>query len=106
MFRHVKTDPYKLLGVKPFINCCGTRSVHGGSLILPQVRAAMDAASRQFVNIDELMERARQRIATLTSAEDGLVTAGSAAAIAIRKRYERGRRDRDVWDDGRFKGWK
>lgn len=77
------TDPYRLLGVKPFINCCGTRSVYGGSLILPQVRAAMEAASRQFVNIDELMERARLRIATLTGAEDGLVTAGSAAAIAI-----------------------
>ena len=43
----------------------------------------MDAASRRFVNIDELMERARLHIASLTGAEDGIVTAGSAAAIAI-----------------------
>ena len=76
-------DPYGVLGVRPFINCCGTRTVHGGSLILPQVRGAMDAASRQFVNIDELMARVRLRIAALTGAEDGIVTAGTAAAIAI-----------------------
>ncbi|HEY1797604.1 MAG TPA: hypothetical protein VGG57_15945 [Stellaceae bacterium] len=28
--------------------------MHGGSLMLPEVRAAIDAASRQFVNLDEL----------------------------------------------------
>ena len=43
----------------------------------------MDAASRRFVNIDELMGRARLHIASLTGAEDGIVTAGSAAAIAV-----------------------
>lgn len=76
-------DPYQVLGVRPFINCCGTRSVQGGSLILPQVLRAMAAAARQFVNIDELMERAGRRIAGLTGAESGIVTAGSAAAIAV-----------------------
>jgi L-seryl-tRNA(Ser) seleniumtransferase len=76
-------DPYGVLRLRPFINCCGTRTVHGGSLMLPQVRQAMDAASRQFVNIDELMARARLRIAALTGAEDGIVTAGAAAAITI-----------------------
>lgn len=76
-------DPYTSLGVRPFINCCGTRTVHGGSLILPEVRVAMGLASLQFVNMNELMERARIRIAELTGAEDGIVTAGSAAAIAI-----------------------
>lgn len=79
----IESDPYGALGVRPFINCCGTRSVHGGSLIRPEVRAAMQAASRSFVNIDELMAAARRRIAALTGAEDGIVTAGSAAAIAI-----------------------
>jgi D-glucosaminate-6-phosphate ammonia-lyase len=76
-------DPYRELGVRPFINCCGTRTVHGGSLILPEVQAAMAAAASQFVNLNELMDRARLRIAELTGAEDGIVTAGSAAAIAI-----------------------
>jgi D-glucosaminate-6-phosphate ammonia-lyase len=76
-------NPYRALGVRPFINCCGVRTMHGGSLMLPQVRAAIDAASRQFVNLDELMEAAGRRIAELTGAEWGIVTCGSAAAVAL-----------------------
>jgi D-glucosaminate-6-phosphate ammonia-lyase len=78
-----KANPYAKLGVRPFINCCSVRTMHGGSLMLPQVRAAMDAASRQFVNLDELMEAAGARIAELTGAEWGIVTCGSAAAVAL-----------------------
>ena len=76
-------NPYLALGVRPFINCCSVRTMHGGSLMLPQVRAAMDAASHQFVNLDELMEAAGQRLAELTGAEWGIVTCGSAAAVAL-----------------------
>ncbi|MGE0259939.1 MAG: hypothetical protein AB7T18_14420 [Alphaproteobacteria bacterium] len=76
-------DPYLALGVRPFINCCSVRTMHGGSLMLPQVRAAIDAASRRFVNLDELMEAAGARIAQLTGAEWGIVTCGSAAAVAL-----------------------
>jgi L-seryl-tRNA(Ser) seleniumtransferase len=76
-------NPYVELGVRPFINCCSVRTLHGGSLRLPQVRAAMEAASRHFVNLDELMEGAGRRIAALTGAEWGLVTCGSAAALAL-----------------------
>jgi L-seryl-tRNA(Ser) seleniumtransferase len=57
--------------------------MHGGSLMLPRVRAAVDAASRQFVNLDELMEAAGRRLAELTGAEWGIVTCGSAAAVAL-----------------------
>src|SRR3954454_1967647 len=76
-------NPYLALGVRPFINCCSVRTMHGGSLMLPRVRAAVDAASRQFVNLDELMEAAGARLAALTGAEWGLVTCGSAAAVAL-----------------------
>lgn len=76
-------NPYLALGVRPFINCCSVRTMHGGSLMLPQVRAAIDAASRQFVNLDELMAAASRRIAELTGAESGIVTCGSAAAVAL-----------------------
>jgi L-seryl-tRNA(Ser) seleniumtransferase len=76
-------NPYLALGVRPFINCCSVRTMHGGSLMLPEVRAAIDAASRQFVNLDELMEAAGRRIAELTDAEWGIVTCGSAAAVAL-----------------------
>jgi len=76
-------NPYLALGVRPFINCCSVRTMHGGSLMLPKVRAAVDAASRQFVDLDELMEAASKRIAELTQAESGIVTCGSAAAVAL-----------------------
>jgi len=76
-------DPYATLGVRPFINCCSVRTVHGGSLMLPEVREAVAAASHMFVNLDELMEAASARLAELTGAEWGIVTCGSAAAVAL-----------------------
>ena len=57
-------NPYLALGVRPFINCCSVRTLHGGSLMLPQVRDAMAAASHRFVNLDELMEAAGRRLAS------------------------------------------
>jgi uncharacterized pyridoxal phosphate-dependent enzyme len=79
----MNANPYLALGVRPFINCCSVRTMHGGSLMLPQVRDAMAAASRWFVNLDELMEAAGKRLAELTGAEWGIVTCGSAAAVAL-----------------------
>src|SRR3954447_9229062 len=76
-------NPYSKLGVRPFINCCSVRTMHGGSLMLPQVRDALAEASRHFVNLDELMEAAGRRLAELTGAESGIVTCGSAAAVAL-----------------------
>jgi len=77
------SNPYLALGVRPIINCCAVRTLYGGSLMLPQVKEAMAEASRQFVNLDELMEAAGQRLAELTQAEWGMVTCGSAAAMAL-----------------------
>jgi D-glucosaminate-6-phosphate ammonia-lyase len=79
----MNANPYLVLGVRPFINCCSVRTMHGGSLMLPQVGDAMAEASRHFVNLDELMEAAGQRLAELTGAEWGIVTCGSAAAVAL-----------------------
>ena len=49
------------LGVRPFINCSSVRTVHGGSLMLPDVRAAVARRRAAFVNLDELMEAAGKR---------------------------------------------
>lgn len=49
--------------------------------MLPQVKAAMLAASNHFVNMDELMTGAGQRLAELTGAEWGIVTSGAAGAL-------------------------
>jgi len=76
-------NPYLALGVRPFINCASVRTAHSGSLMLPEVRAAVAQASHQFVSLDELMEGASHRIAELTGAELGMVTCGSAAALTL-----------------------
>jgi L-seryl-tRNA(Ser) seleniumtransferase len=77
------TNPYLAIGVRPFINCASVRTAHSGSLMLPEVREAVNAASRHFVGMDELMEGASRRIAELTGAEWGIVTCGSAAALTL-----------------------
>ena len=72
---------YTSIGVRPFINARGTYTVLSGSTMLPEVRAAMDQASRQYVHLDELTDAIGERLAALTSAEWGLVTSGCAAAL-------------------------
>src|SRR5260370_7009365 len=54
---------YTRIGVKPFINLTATYTINGGALMLPEVREAMDAASRWSVNLDELMENPASRLA-------------------------------------------
>ncbi len=75
-------DIYRSLGVRPFINCRGTLTVIGGSLELPEVRAAKDLANQRFVQLDELMEAVGKRLAELTGAEWGMVSSGCAAAMS------------------------
>jgi seryl-tRNA(Sec) selenium transferase len=74
-------DIYRSIGVEPVINCRGTFTIIGGSVELPEVRAAMDAAAQQFVQIDELAEAVGRRLAELTRAEWGMVSAGCAAGL-------------------------
>ena len=74
-------DSYRRIGVRPFINCCGTRTIHGGTLMLPEVRQAMAEASNAFVNLDELTEGVGRRLAELTGAGWGIVTSGAAGAL-------------------------
>jgi seryl-tRNA(Sec) selenium transferase len=75
------TDVYSSIGVRPLINGRGTYTVLSGSLMLPEVRAAMDEAARRYVQLDELTDAIGARLAALTGAEWGLVTAGCAAAL-------------------------
>jgi L-seryl-tRNA(Ser) seleniumtransferase len=75
------TDVYGAIGVRPMINARGTFTIISGSTMLPEVRAAMDAASRRYVHLDELTEAIGARLAALTQAEWGLVTSGCSAAL-------------------------
>src|SRR5216684_2485024 len=72
---------YRSIGVRPIINARGTFTIITGSQTLPEVKQAMDQASRSFVNMDELMEAVGRRLAELSGAEWGIVTAGCAAAL-------------------------
>lgn len=74
---------FQSIGVEPVINCRGTFTIIGGSIELPEVRAAMDSASRHFVQMDELADAVGKRLAELTGAQWGMVTAGCAAALKM-----------------------
>jgi L-seryl-tRNA(Ser) seleniumtransferase len=76
-------DIYETIGVRPLINCKGTFTIITGSLTLPEVKKAMDEASKSFVHLDELMEAVGRRLSSLTGAEWGIVTAGCSAALTL-----------------------
>jgi uncharacterized pyridoxal phosphate-dependent enzyme len=72
---------YRSIGVRPIINARGTFTIITGSQTLPEVKRAMDEASRGYVQMDELMEGVGKRLAEITGAEWGIVTAGCCAAL-------------------------
>ncbi|HWC00343.1 MAG TPA: aminotransferase class V-fold PLP-dependent enzyme [Bryobacteraceae bacterium] len=78
--RSAEPSIYEKIGVRPIINCKGTFTIISGSLTLPEVKAAMDEASRHYVHLDELMDGVGKRLSELTKAEWGIITAGCAAA--------------------------
>lgn len=77
------SDPYARLGVRTAINAAGTLTRLGGSLMEPEVTAAMAEAARRFVRIDELQAAVGRRIAEATGAEAAIVTSGAAAAVTL-----------------------
>ncbi|MFA6109838.1 MAG: aminotransferase class V-fold PLP-dependent enzyme [Candidatus Latescibacterota bacterium] len=74
---------YARLGVRPFINACGTITTLGGSIMPPRVVEAMVEASRCFVHLNEFQEKAGARIAQLTGAEAAYVCAGAASGMLL-----------------------
>jgi L-seryl-tRNA(Ser) seleniumtransferase len=72
---------YRSIGAHPLINAHGTFTIITGSQTLPEVKRAMDEASRAYVNMDELMDAVGARLAELSGAEWGFVTAGCSAAL-------------------------
>jgi L-seryl-tRNA(Ser) seleniumtransferase len=75
------SDVYTSIGVRPLINARGTFTIISGSLMLPEVRAAIDAAAQQHVHLDELMAAIGARLAELTKAEWGMVSSGCSAGL-------------------------
>src|SRR5512143_1372417 len=76
-------DIYEDLGVRKIINGSATLTALGGSLMPPEVLAAMAEASRHFVDIDDLQAKVGQRIATWTHNEAAYVSCGAAAGLVL-----------------------
>ena len=74
---------YSRLGVRTFINAYGTLTTLGGTIVLPEVRRAMDEAAQSFVSIHDLQKKVGERLAQLTGAEAAFVTAGASAALCL-----------------------
>jgi L-seryl-tRNA(Ser) seleniumtransferase len=74
-------DIYASIGVTPIINARGTWTYITGSLELPEVRAAKQAAAGHFVDMWELQKGVSKRLAELSGAEAGMITAGAASAM-------------------------
>ena len=67
---------YDSIGVETIINCRGTFTILGGSTERPEVIQAMESASGYFAQYDELAIGIGQRLADLTTADWGMVSAG------------------------------
>jgi L-seryl-tRNA(Ser) seleniumtransferase len=76
-------DVIRELGVRSFINAAGTFTALTGSLMPPEVVAAMQVASRKFVRLEDLHDAVGKRIAELLHCEAALVTAGCASALSL-----------------------
>ncbi len=74
---------YQRLGVRTRINAKGTFTYLTGSLIFPEVAQAMEEAAQHYVYIEELQQKAGERIAQLLGVEAAMVTSGAAAAIML-----------------------
>ena len=76
-----ESNIYRSMGVEPIINCRGSFTIIGGSMKLPKVKEALEAASKNFVQLDELAEAVGKRLADLTKTEWGMVSSGCAAGV-------------------------
>ena len=76
-------DIYDELEIKKVINGNATLTSLGGSIMPPQVLAAMAEAAQYFVDIDELQAKAGAKIAEWTRNEAAYVSCGAAAGLVL-----------------------
>ena len=71
------------LGITPLIDAGGPNTKNSGSRPRPEAIEAMEAMSEVFVDIDELLLAAGERIAALTGNEAATITSGVAGALVV-----------------------
>ncbi len=73
----------RMFGLRPLINAAGPVTALGGTLLSKDVTDAMAAASRSFVDLNELYTAAGARLAKITRSEAAMVTSGASAAMTL-----------------------
>ena len=74
---------YNSLKVKRVINGASWLTKLGGSIMPDPVIKSMEEASKWFVDMDDLNQKAGEFIARISGAEAGLVTAGAASGMVL-----------------------
>ena len=74
---------YRQLGVKRVINARGSTTIVGGSMLSEEVLAAIDEANRQYVEMEELLEKSGQATAELLETDAAMITSGCFAALVL-----------------------
>lgn len=78
-----KRDYFKELGLRTFINAAGTYTTLTASLMPPEVVAAYEYASKNFVHLIALHDAVAARIAQGIGCEAAMVTSGAAGALVV-----------------------
>ena len=78
-----RDNVYTRLGVEPFIMANIPFTFLSATLVWPEVRQAMDEASRYFVDVVQLQRAVSRRLAEISGAEAGIITSGAAGAMAV-----------------------
>lgn len=73
----------KELGIRTFINAAGTYTAMTGSLMQDEVMETIQAASKEFMMLDDVQTKVGEKIASLVRAESAVVTAGCFSAMTI-----------------------
>ena len=72
-----------MFGLKKIVNASGTMTYLGGSLLPPEVIEAMNEAARDWVRLDELLDKAGQIISDIAGVPACFITSGCAAALTL-----------------------
>jgi uncharacterized pyridoxal phosphate-dependent enzyme len=75
------SDIYETLGIRPIINAGGHMTILGGSVLSPEVRAAMESANTAYTRMDDVFDGAGKAIGGMLGTGGGLVTSGCYAAL-------------------------
>jgi uncharacterized pyridoxal phosphate-dependent enzyme len=78
-----KRDVFRELGLRTFINAAGTYTAMTASLMPEEVMEVMQAASKEFVMLDEVQDKVGEKIAHLCHAEAATVTSGCWSALVL-----------------------